>query len=72
MNKDLLPDGIWTITKDGRTFKPASECSIADLIIVGMAKARHKDRVGYGPFTHELEVFDQEQKLNRASNPKED
>ena len=59
--------GIWTITSDGKrlihTFKPASECSPGELMAVGIAKARHKDRVGYGPFTHELEVYDQEQKL---------
>ena len=63
MDKGKLPIGIWTITKDGRTFKPASECSIADLIAVGLAKSRHRGRKTYGPFTHELEVFDQEQKL---------
>ena len=72
MDKSLLPKGIWTITKDGETFKPASECSTADLIAVGLAKSRHRGRTRYGPFTHELEVFHEEQKLNRASNPKED
>jgi hypothetical protein len=63
VNRDMLPDGIWTRTKDGDVWKPASECSDAELILSGLAKARHKDRVGYGPFTQALENYDQEQKL---------
>ena len=67
MNKDLLSDGIWTITSDGKrlieTFKPASECSEGELMAVGFAKARGTWRRNMMVLEQQLENYEQEQKL---------